>query len=78
MPLLFAALVTITVTLVLFYVSKKTKFKDLPSFVKQSIYGLFFGLAAVFATELGSVELAGAAVNVRDAAPVTAGLLFGP
>lgn len=78
MPLLLASSVTLVITLVLFYVDKKTKFKELPAFIKQSVYGLCFGFAAVFATELGSIEVLDAAVNVRDAAPVTAGLLFGP
>lgn len=78
MPLLFASFLTILITLVLFCLDKKTRFNNLSPILKQTIIGVCFGLSAVFATEIGSIEVNGAAINVRDAAPVTAGLLFGP
>ena len=78
MPLFFAALVIVLFAVVLFYLDKRTKFGNLPNYTKQTIYGICFGLAAVYATELGSFNLFGAAVNCRDAAPITAGLVFGP
>lgn len=55
---------------------KKTKFKNLSYAVKQVIIGLAFGGIAIWATEFG-IPLDGAVLNVRNAAPLTAGLLFG-
>ena len=78
MPLFFAAIVIVLFAVALFYLDKRTKFGNLPNYLKQTIFGICFGLAAVYATELGSFNLFGAAVNCRDAAPITAGLLFGP
>ena len=78
MPLVFAGTLIVLFSVVLYYLDKRTKFGALPSLFKQTVYGLCFGLAAAFATEVGSFNLFGAAVNCRDAAPITAGLLFGP
>ena len=44
--------------------------------VKQIIIGILFGGASAFASSFG-VEWLGAVVNVRDAAPLSAGLIFG-
>ena len=44
---------------------------------QQIIAGLVFGLVAIFATEYG-VDVDGTIVNARDAAPLCAGLIFGP
>lgn len=78
MPLVFAALIIVFFAVVLTYCDKRTKFGNLPSYIKQTVFGICFGLSAVFATEFGSFNLFGAAVNCRDAAPISAGLLFGP
>lgn len=43
---------------------------------KQIIIGILFGGASAFASSFG-VEWLGAIVNVRDAAPLSAGLIFG-
>ncbi|MDO4531241.1 MAG: LytS/YhcK type 5TM receptor domain-containing protein, partial [Bacillota bacterium] len=57
--------------------NKKEKgFARLPERVKQVIIGVSFGCLAVFSTEYG-IETQGVILNVRDAAPLTAGLLFG-
>lgn len=62
---------------VIFYRLEKTKrYAALPYMVKQLIVGIAFGLAACLATEF-SVPVKGAALNVRDAAPLAAGLVFG-
>ena len=45
--------------------------------LKQLVYGVIFGGIAVLNTEFG-VSLGGAIINVRDAAPLCAGLVFGP
>ena len=47
--------------------------QDLP---QQIVIGIAFGLCAVLGTEYG-VQIDGATANVRDAAPLCAGLLFG-
>lgn len=54
----------------------KTKFRDLPYWVKQVIYAIAFGGLAVFGTECGVVINEGV-INVRDAPPIIAGLFFG-
>ena len=55
----------------------KNKYFDMiPNKAKQFIYGLFFGIIAIIGTEKG-VPMNGAVVNVRDAAVLTAGLVFG-
>lgn len=43
---------------------------------KQVLYGCVFGLLAILGTECG-VDIGGAILNVRDAAPICAGLIFG-
>ncbi|MDO4536636.1 MAG: SpoIIE family protein phosphatase [Coriobacteriales bacterium] len=42
---------------------------------RQLIIGVVFGLIAIFGTEFG-INVDGATINVRDAAPLAAGLLF--
>ena len=60
-----------------FYLAeKRTGFRAVSYEKKQFIIGLCFGLLAILATETG-VEIGGASINIRDAAPLTAGLLFG-
>lgn len=60
-----------------FYLAeKRTGFRAVSYGKKQFIIGLCFGLLAILATETG-VEIGGASINIRDAAPLTAGLLFG-
>ena len=53
-----------------------TPFKKLPYIAKQIIIGVLFGGVSAFASSYG-VEWLGAVVNVRDAAPLSAGLIFG-
>ncbi len=55
---------------------KKTKFKDFSYASRQIIIGVAFGIFAVLSTEYG-VDIGGAILNVRDSAPLCAGLLFG-
>ena len=44
---------------------------------KQIIAGIVFGVLAIIGTEYG-VQFNGAIINVRDSAPLCAGLIFGP
>ena len=55
---------------------KRTRFASLPYGTKQLLIGVSFGFLAVLATESGA-PLNGAVFSVRDAAPLTAGLVFG-
>ena len=55
---------------------KYTPAKKLPHITKQAIIGVLFGAVSAFASSYG-VEWLGAVVNVRDAAPLSAGLIFG-
>lgn len=76
LQLIFTALCPVIVTVILYSLNKKARFGHLNRWTKQIIYGLVFGLVAVLSTEFG-VEVDGAVINSRDAAPLTAGLLFG-
>lgn len=55
---------------------KKTRFGKLKSSVRQIIIGVLFGGIAVLGTEFG-IPVEDAILNVRNAAPLAAGLLFG-
>ena len=75
-------LLTLSMTLNCFLVicvyllDKYTSVKKLPYMAKQIGIGVLFGGASAFASSFG-VEWLGAVVNVRDAAPLSAGLIFG-
>ena len=61
----------------LFYLlDKKTGFKKLNFTSKQILIGVVFGGLSAFASGYG-VEILGTVANVRDAAPLCAGLIFG-
>ena len=62
---------------VVFRLLQSTKFfSKIPAFWAQIIIGVAFGLYAVGATEFG-VQIEGSIMNVRDAGPIIAGLIFG-
>ena len=59
------------------YLSDKyTPAKKMAYMAKQVIVGILFGVVSAFASSFG-VDLLGTTVNVRDAAPLSAGLIFG-
>lgn len=61
----------------LIYLAKRTKTAEkLPYFARQAIIGVLFGGMAIIGTEFG-IKIDGAVINVRDASPIIAGLLFG-
>ena len=62
--------------LAVYLTDKYTPAKKMPHMVKQVIIGLLFGCVSAFASSFG-VEWLGTTVNVRDAAPLSAGLIFG-
>ena len=71
-PILINCLLVLSVYLA----DKYTAAKKMPYMQKQIIIGVLFGCVSAFASSYG-VEWLGAVVNVRDAAPLSAGLIFG-
>ncbi len=61
---------------VFYLLEKKTGFKKLNYVLKQILIGVVFGGLSAFASSYG-VELLGTVANVRDAAPLCAGFIFG-
>ena len=74
--LAFAALLPAIATIFFILIGRIKFFETVPNAVKQAVYGITFGLIAVWGTENG-IQLNGAVMNVRDAAVLAAGLIFG-
>ncbi len=56
---------------------KKTKFGTWSYAMRQAVIGLTFGVLAILGTQFGVYAGDGVIMNVRDAAPLCAGLFFG-
>ena len=76
MRLIIPVLLNCFLVLGIYLIDKHTPVKKLPHIVKQVIIGILFGCVSAFASNYG-VEWLGTVVNVRDAAPLSAGLIFG-
>ena len=76
MELIIPILINCALVLGVYLAEKKSNFKNLPKRTKQIIIGVLFGCSSAFASSYG-VEWLGTIVNVRDAAPLAAGLIFG-
>ena len=74
--LLMPALGVSVIVYIVYTIEKMTSFKKLPYKAKQIIWGIIFGCVAMYASDHG-VEIDGAVMNVRDAGPLCAGLIFG-
>ena len=74
--LALTGLIPVVVSIILYFVDKKTKLNKIPYALKQAIIGIIFGLIAIAGTEYGTL-IKGAVMNARDAAPLCAGLIFG-
>ena len=74
--LIVSSILPILLSVVFYLADKKTSFRKISYWQKQIIIGVAFGLLAVISTHIG-VEIDGAAINVRDASPLSAGLIFG-
>ena len=74
--LILSVILNCTLVIGVYSVDKYTPFKKWGYIKKQIAIGVLFGLASAFASSFG-VEWLGAVVNVRDAAPLSAGLIFG-
>ena len=71
------ALIPFSATLILYFMLQKKNYADMNERRKQITVGIVFGIIAIVATEFG-VPYNGTIINVRDAAPLCAGLFFGP
>ena len=76
MRLSIPILINCLLVLGIYLADKHTEFKKLPYMTKQIIIGILFGCVSAFASSFG-MEWLGTVVNVRDAAPLSAGLIFG-
>ena len=76
MRLIVPILLNCILVLAVYLVDKYTAAKKMPYMAKQIIIGLLFGGVSAFASSYG-VNMLGTVVNVRDAAPLSAGLIFG-
>ena len=76
LKLLIPAFCNAVLAVVLYLIEKKTPFRKVNNKIKQGIIGVLFGALAAFSTEYG-VDVGGAIMNVRDASPLCAGLIFG-
>lgn len=74
--LIGAALLPVALSAGLYLAEQKSAFQRLNWWVKQLLVGLLYGGIAVLTTKYG-IPVAGAVLNIRNAAPLTAGLLFG-
>ena len=76
MRLIIPVLLNCILVLGIYLTDKHTPAKKLPRMAKQVIIGILFGGVSAFASGYG-VQWLGTVVNVRDAAPLSAGLVFG-
>ena len=76
MRLAIPILINSILVLGVYLADKHTNLKKLPYMTKQIIIGVLFGCVSAFASSYG-VPMLGTTVNVRDAAPLSAGLIFG-
>ena len=76
MRLIIPILINCLLVLGVYLTDKYTPLKKMPYITKQIIIGVLFGAVSAFASSYG-VEWLGTVVNVRDAAPLSAGLIFG-
>lgn len=79
MQLVISALITAGLTIIFRHLENNGVLNRIGNkFVKQTLIGVVFGLAAIYATEFGGIAVGGASMNARDAAPLCAGIFFGP
>ena len=76
MRLIVPILLNCLLVLGVYAADKYTVAKRLPYWPKQVIIGILFGGVSAFASSYG-VAWFGMVANVRDAAPLSAGLIFG-
>ncbi len=76
--LIITVFLNIALSVMLYIIEKKPFYSRLPYKVKQLTAGILFGFIAMYSsTALGGMNMDGAIINVRDASPLCAGLIFG-
>lgn len=75
--LIVASILPIILSIAFYFLDRETKFKNIDPLKKQVIFGFSFGILSIIGSEFGYAYL-GAQINCRDAAPLCAGLFFGP
>ena len=76
MKLIIPIIINCFLVLAIYLIDKHSSANKMPYLAKQIIIGTLFGGVSAFASSYG-VEWLGTTVNVRDAAPLSAGLIFG-
>lgn len=76
MKLIIPVSVNILFTTLIYLIDRHTSLSKIRPALKQCIIGILFGLMAAFYSEFG-VKIDGAIINIRDCAPISAGLVFG-
>ena len=76
MKLIIPVMLNCILVFIVYMADKFTIYGKLSKMKKQIIIGVLFGCSSAFASSFG-VEWLGTTVNVRDAAPLSAGLIFG-
>ena len=71
-----ATLLPVAVSVILTVLELRTRLGQMGFWPRQVLYGIIFGLIAIYGTEAG-IRTHDATMNVRDAAPLIAGLYFG-
>lgn len=72
-----ATIFPMAVTGILTLLENKTRFSSLRYGIQQTVIGIIYGVVAVLSTEYGVPTGDGVVMNVRDSAPLCAGLIFG-
>ena len=76
MNIIFPIIINIALVVFFYIFEKIEKFKKVNKNLVQLIIGISFGIVSIIGSELGW-EISGATMNVRDSAPLSAGLIFG-
>lgn len=76
MRILIPIILNTLLVIAVYIFERYTSLKKLPYMAKQVIIGVLFGGMFAFASSYGA-EMLSIVVNVRDAAPISAGLIFG-
>ena len=76
LQLALIAVLPVILSVIIYFIEKTRLAKKIPYALNQIMVGILFGGLAVLGTEFG-VDIGGAVMNARDAAPICAGLLFG-
>ncbi|MBR3250112.1 MAG: SpoIIE family protein phosphatase [Erysipelotrichaceae bacterium] len=77
LSMIVIASLPIMASLILQLIFTSKNHESVPYLKKQIIAGVVFGVLAILGTEYG-VPYNGAIINVRDSAPLCAGMIFGP